>query len=514
MEKKHGFFSALEEVVRGLSPARLRTKSPAAKRNTSSGALPTLPRRRRKGQSEERQPQQPLVQALAEAQMIARSSSFRPVGEALSPLMEGPDGDAPKEVGGQQRERWGHWVRGQFSRMPSATSSSAAAAGCSFRTSDLRLLLGVMGAPLAPVHVSTVDPLPHLSIKDTSIETSSAQYILQQYTAASGGLKLQSSIRNAYAMGKVRMMASEFETPTKVVKNRGGATAAESGSFVLWQMAPDMWYVELAVGGSKVHAGSNGKIVWRHTPWLGAHAAKGPVRPLRRALQGLDPLTTASMFASARCIGEKKIHGEDCFILKLSADPQTLKARSEGPAEIIRHVLFGYFSQRTGLLIHLEDSHLTRISNAGGDAVYWETTINSSFDDYRAIDGVMIAHSGRSVVTLFRFGEEAMSHTKTRMEEVWTIEEVSFNVPGLSVDCFIPPAEIRRHSVSGACELPQTERSKGSIVGRSKVAAMPVEKKLLDPSDNKIVWRIEVPQRHVVKQGSDRFVHSAGFCAK
>lgn len=109
---------------------------------------------------------------------------------------------------------------------------------------------------------------------------------MQQYTAASGGLKLQSSIRNAYAMGKVRMVASEFETATKVVKNRGGsARAAESGSFVLWQMAPDMWYVELAVGGSKVHAGSNGQLVWRHTPWLGVHAAKGPVRPLRRALQ-------------------------------------------------------------------------------------------------------------------------------------------------------------------------------------------------------------------------------------
>lgn len=116
-------------------------------------------------------------------------------------------------------------------------------------------------------------------------ETSSAQYILQQYTAASGGQKLQNSIRNAYAMGKVKMLASEFETATKVMKNRNSARAAESGGFVLWQMSPDMWYVELAVGGSKVHAGCNGKLVWRHTPWLGAHAAKGPVRPLRRALQ-------------------------------------------------------------------------------------------------------------------------------------------------------------------------------------------------------------------------------------
>lgn len=116
-------------------------------------------------------------------------------------------------------------------------------------------------------------------------ETCSAQYILQQYTAASGGHKTHSLIKNAYTLGKVKMIASEFESATKVVKSRNPGRAAESGSFVLWQMNQDMWYVELAVGGSKVHAGSNGKLVWRRTPWLGAHTAKGPVRPLRRALQ-------------------------------------------------------------------------------------------------------------------------------------------------------------------------------------------------------------------------------------
>ncbi|KAK9756399.1 hypothetical protein RND81_01G094300 [Saponaria officinalis] len=261
-------------------------------------------------------------------------------------------------------------------------------------------------------------------------------------------------------MGKLKTLASNIETPTTVIKNRGSSKSAESGGFVLWQMNPDMWYVELALCGSKIHAGCNGKLVWRHTPWLGAHAAKGPVRPLRRALQGLDPRTTAAMFANSRCIGEKKINGEDCFILKLCADPKTLKARSEGPAEIIRHVMFGYFSQKTGLLVHIEDSHLTRIQSNGGDAVYWETIINSCLNDYRSVEGIMIAHSGRSVVTLFRFGETAMSHSKTRMEEVWTIEEVAFNVPGLSVDCFIPPAEIRYSPVGDSFELPQGERLK------------------------------------------------------
>ncbi|KAJ8773247.1 hypothetical protein K2173_028424 [Erythroxylum novogranatense] len=442
MERKQGFFSALkEEVVRGLSPARSRAKSPAR----SASPMSSLLRRRKRLGRRVTQPD-PLI--------VARSGSLRPA-EALSPLKEGPDhdGDGDSRVEG----RWGQWMKGQLSRAPSVASSNAC------KRSDLRLLLGVLGAPLAPVHVSSSEPLPHLSIKDTPIETSSAQYILQQYTAASGGQRLQNSIHNAYAMGKVSMIASEFEAANKVKKNRNASKAAESGGFVLWQMNPDMWYVELALGGSKVHAGCNGKLVWRHTPWLGPHAAKGPVRPLRRALQGLDPRTTASMFSNARCIGEKKINEDDCFILKICADPATLKARSEGPAEIIRHVLFGYFSQKTGLLVHLEDSHLTRIQNNGGDAVYWETTINSFLDDYRPVDGIMIAHSGRSVVTLFRFGDTSMSHTRTRMEEAWAIEEVAFNVPGLSMDCFIPPAELRFASVSETCELPQGHSVKPNV---------------------------------------------------
>ncbi|GMH16453.1 hypothetical protein Nepgr_018294 [Nepenthes gracilis] len=467
MERKQGFFSALkEEVVRGLSPRKSRGRSPARSRSPMTGLI-----RRMKGHH----------MAIPEM-LIARSGSLRPM-EALSPLREGPDqgsGDTKVEGG------WAHWMK----RNPSVSGGSSAAA-C--KHSDLRLLLGVLGAPLAPVHIKANEPLPHLSIKDTPIETSSAQYILQQYIAASGGLKVQNSIHNAYAMGKLRMLASDIETPDKVIKNRSSSRAVESGGFVLWQMNPDMWYVELALGGSKVHAGSNGKLVWRHTPWLGVHAAKGPVRPLRRALQGLDPRTTACMFANARCIGEKKINGEDCFILKLCADPSTLKARSEGPAEMIRHVLFGYFSQKTGLLVVLEDSHLTRIQSNGGDAVYWETTINSYLDDYRPIEGVMIAHSGRSVVTLFRFGETAMSHSKTRMEEAWTIEEVAFNIPGLSMDCFIPPAELRLGSVSEACELPHGVMTKtmGSAMAapaayQAKVARL---NRSYDNSGNDITWQ-------------------------
>ncbi|KAG2297735.1 hypothetical protein Bca52824_044404 [Brassica carinata] len=149
---------------------------------------------------------------------------------------------------------------------PSVSSSSSG-----FKRTDLRLLLGVLGAPLGPVHVSALDLLPHLSIKNTPMETSSAQYILQQYTAASGGYKLHSSVQNGYVMGRIRTVASEFETGSKGSKSKSNSSkAVESGGFVLWHMSPDMWYMELVLGGR------------------------------------LDPRTTANMFASARCIGEKR----------------------------------------------------------------------------------------------------------------------------------------------------------------------------------------------------------------
>lgn len=164
--------------------------------------------------------------------------------------------------------------------------------------------------------------------------------------------------------------------------------------------------------------------------------------------QGLDPKSTASLFAKAQCLGEKRIGEEDCFVLKVAADRSVVMERNEGPAEVIRHVLYGYFSQRSGLLIYLEDSHLTRVvpqqspEVADSVVVYWETTIGSSIGDYRDVEGQLIAHQGRTVATVFRFGETSAQHCRTTMEEVWRIHDVVFNVPGLSVDSFIPPADI------------------------------------------------------------------------
>lgn len=152
-------------------------------------------------------------------------------------------------------------------------------------------------------------------------ETSTAHYIIEQYLAATGCTKQQQRsssggegmmmIKNMYTTGTVKMICCETEISSSSsssspssssstssgkagggrVKSIGTRSRGENGCFVLWQMSPGMWSLELVLGNGtvggreKVIAGSNGKIVWRHTPWLGTHAAKGPHRPLRRIIQ-------------------------------------------------------------------------------------------------------------------------------------------------------------------------------------------------------------------------------------
>lgn len=360
----------------------------------------------------------------------------------LTPLMEGLDLEMQDE-GSKKESSWEiirEWFRMQKSLHGSSFSDSVYGSIPS-RRQDLRLLLGVLGCPLAPIPLANLQ-IHHLRVKDIPFETSSAYYILRQYLAATGCLKKQKCNKNMYTTGMVKMICCETEISSgKGVKSLG-TRSGENGCFVLWQMTPGMWSLELVVGGNKVVAGSNGKIVWRHTPWLGTHAAKGPQRPLRRIIQGLDPKSTASLFAKAQCLGEKRIGEDDCFVLKVAADRAVVMERNEGPAEVLRHVLYGYFCQRSGLLLYLEDSHLTRVQSPGNDTVYWETTIGSSIGDYRDIDGTLIAHQGKSIATVFRFGDMSLQHSRTRMEEIWRIDDVVFDVPGLSIDYFIPPADI------------------------------------------------------------------------
>ncbi|CAK9326231.1 unnamed protein product [Citrullus colocynthis] len=377
------------------------------------------------------------------------------------------------------------WVKSNHDKSSHVSSTTSVFGG---RNAEIQLLLGVVGAPLIPLPIAFDQQPITRNIKDNPIEASMAKYIVQQYVAAVGGEHALNSIDSMYAMGKVKMAASEFWSGEGCLngkaavkgKNNGKGGGGEMGGFVVWQKRPELWCLELMLSGCKISAGSDGKVAWRQTPWHHSHASRGPPRPLRRFLQGLDPKSTATLFSNSTCIGEKTINDEDCFILKLEAESPVLRARSSSSVEIIRHTVWGYFSQRTGLLVQLEDSHLLRIKAGGSrnDNIFWETTMETLIQDYRTIDGVNIAHAGRTTVSLFRFGETAEGHSKTKMEENWEIEEVDFNIKGLSMDFFLPPSDLKKEEegvgvVTSNGKFPLTMRcSAGSRIFSSRVVAI------------------------------------------
>ncbi|KAL9264342.1 hypothetical protein AKJ16_DCAP15039 [Drosera capensis] len=182
------------------------------------------------------------------------------------------------------------------------------------------------------------------------------------------------------------------------------------------------------------------------------------LKGLRRLDLGLDPRLTASLFSNSVCIGEKSINDEDCFVLKLEVESSTLEARSTNSVEIIRHTVWGYFSQRTGIIIQLEDSQLLRIKTSKSENIFWETTMESYIQDYRTIDGINIAHAGKTSVSLFRYGEDSEKNSRTLMEEFWSIVEVEFNIKGLSIDCFLPPADLKNEEESYTVILPSATK--------------------------------------------------------
>ncbi|GAA0158421.1 lipase [Lithospermum erythrorhizon] len=357
--------------------------------------------------------------------------------EGMETILEVP---IPEELfasmGNNAPLRWQNMATWMKAQTPDKWASPV----ISGRYNELSFLLYILGSPVLPLQVQ-VDHTISRPVRHSSIEASTAKYILQQYVAATGGPPALSAVNSICAIGQIKFSASEFHQGDKTVRFRN----TDSGGFVIWQRNPDSWCMELLVSGCKVISGSNGRLSWRQSSNQQIPVAHGSPRPLRRFFQGLDPRAIANLFVDAVCIGEKIIKDEDCFILKLDTSQSILEEQSCQKYEIIHHTIWGYFSQRSGLLVKFEDSRLLSVktSRDDGDGVFWETSTESVIDDYKYIDGVNVAHGGRTTVTVFRYGEQSANH-KRELQENWNIEEVHFNIKGLKQEFFMPPTDFNK----------------------------------------------------------------------
>ncbi|KAL1316397.1 hypothetical protein HN51_068591 [Arachis hypogaea] len=320
--------------------------------------------------------------------------------------------------------------------MKAQTEDKLSSPAVSARLNELRFLLYLVGSPLIPLQVQLGHSI-HRPVRDSSIEASTAKYIVQQYIAATGGPPALNAVESMCVTGQIKISASDFHQTEGVLEVK--KTSEEIGGFVLWQKDPDLWCLEVVVAGCKVVCGSNGKLSWRHSSNQQTPISKGAPRPLRRFLQGLDPRATANLFLNAACIGEKIINDEECFILKLETSPAIREAQGGPNFEIIHHTIWGYFSQRSGLMVQFEDSRLLTMRTKDDNDIFWETSLESVMEDYKYVDGINVSHSGKTRVTVSRYGEQSSNH-KRELEERWKIEEVDFNVRGLTAESFMPPS--------------------------------------------------------------------------
>lgn len=154
-------------------------------------------------------------------------------------------------------------------------------------------------------------------------QASTAKYIVQQYTAATGGQAALNSVNSMCVTGEVKISASDFQQGDVSLEVK--RSSAESGGFLLWQKNPDLWCLELVVSGCKVICGSNGKLSWRHSSNQQTPISQGPPRPLRRFLQVYICtymifnifLFSLNKISNKLCIMNKTI----CTVVRGSMDP-------------------------------------------------------------------------------------------------------------------------------------------------------------------------------------------------
>ncbi|CAN7052038.1 unnamed protein product, partial [Brassica rapa subsp. trilocularis] len=248
-----------------------------------------------------------------------------------------------------------------------------------------------------------------------------------QYTAAAEGETALAGVESMYAIEKVKMGVTEFcaakalngKRKKKMVRirNINNGNGGEMGGFVLWNKVLVVMVTWLA-----------SKVLGSHIDMLLMNLLDLSEGSFKDLTQKQQQICLLNRFAWGGGGGEKAVNDEECFVLMLETQPSGLTTRSKSGMETLKHTVWGCFSQRTGLLVQLEDSYLVRIKTGPEEEdVLWETTSETMIQGYKRVDGIQIAHRGRTRVALLRLDESLENHSKTTMEESWEIEEVGLN---------------------------------------------------------------------------------------
>ena len=219
-----------------------------------------------------------------------------------------------------------------------------------------------------------------------------AEEILDRFIQVTGGRAAYEKLHNEVIMGTIEFVEAGIK----------GKTAE-------YKAEPDKSYrvVDLADVG-KVEAGTDGSVAWEHSSETGPRIKTGEEKAtaLREASFNAA-LRWHDLYDKVECLGEEKINAQLCH--KVVLTPKDGKPITQ------------YYDEKSGLLIKVEMTSLTPTMGM--------IPTESLLDDYRSVEGIMIAHNLRRKV----LGQEIIIR----------IESAQFNVD-MPKDRFDLPADIKK----------------------------------------------------------------------
>ena len=207
--------------------------------------------------------------------------------------------------------------------------------------------------------------------------TPTVDQILDKYVQALGGKA---------AMEKITTTASKGTFDI--------AAFGASGSAEIWEKAPNKTALKLDIPGfGIVQEGFNGTVAWAQDPQSGMREKSGAeLAATKLDADFYKPIKLKQLYPKITMKGKGKVGDNDAYMLE--ATP------AEGAAET------WYFDATTGLLSRMD---LERDTPQG------KMSIQVFQEDYKAVDGVKIAHTMRQITPAFTI--------------IIKLEEVKHNVP-------------------------------------------------------------------------------------
>lgn len=233
-----------------------------------------------------------------------------------------------------------------------------------------------------------------------------ADKILEKTIDAQGG-------REAFEKIKNRVMKGTFS----VIMN--GETAAD-GTIEIHEAAPNLQHYMIDLGPhGQFEGGSDGETIWQ-TGSGGVKIFNGDEKIVRgRSSQFNSHLFWREHYPNVECVAKEDVDGRPCYKVVLTPDV--------GPA------LTRYFDRKTGLPIKTEST------DKDEDVEYTSSTI---LEDYRKVDGLLLAH--KSLRTVTYVGEEGKVPPPRTFVIVWNSIQQNVNVPASKFDLpFMVKAQVQ-----------------------------------------------------------------------